>query len=478
MISRSIYGEFRKACRRYSSVTAVSEGEEKICYSDLQKSVDDLAERLAGLGIGAKSRVTVRLNQSASQIRIFYALNAVGAVICMIHPSVTDATEYMRETGSDVLVSEDEKGSFVITPEGKYYTEELSRVSPKKIKGRNRRGVSVCLMSGGTSSAPKTVCLTDGNFNALSAGIRKLFGRDELCGRKALFALPVYHGFGLCLNMHTFLTMGITLYPVKSFGSYLADFITENGIEILCGVPALYNIMLREIGRGSRDLSFLKLCFVGGDRAGKLVDRFNDLVSSCNSDAKLCEGYGLTECSSVCSLNLPGRYRAGSVGIPLPGVRIKIFSEKNLSRASKYGEIRVKGRTVMQGYLDVRRHRGWLKTGDLGYIDDEGFLHFVERRKRMVKINGANVFPSETESAITEIDGVENAVVVTETDDEKGAGLTAYVVASEDITPDIIKAALKKRLEKWSVPESIIMVDRIPETAIGKKDFLTPGKRD
>jgi len=312
--------------------------------------------------------------------------------------------------------------------------------------------------------------------------------------------LPLFHGFGLCMGMHTMMCNAITSILVPLFTpDSLAKVILKQRPSFIAAVPTLYEGILKSTLLEKADLSFLRCCFCGGDSLSPdLKDRFESFIQSRGSKISLREGYGLTETVTVCCVNPEVKCKRESVGLPLPDMNMKIIEPNTRTEiaAGMQGEICVTGPTVMLGYLGdpegtaeaVRLHDDgllWVHTGDYGYMDEEGFFHFTQRLKRIIKVSGIPVFPSQIETVISRVAGVDAVCAIAAPDPYRMHVVKAIVVASgkkseidlNKVKEDIVAACIEQ-LIPYARPAAIEFRDSLPETLVGKIDYVTLEKEE
>ena len=254
--------------------------------------------------------------------------------------------------------------------------------------------------------------------------------------------------------------------------------------NILCGVPTLYDYISKQKFRKD-ELKCLKLVVCGGDAMSQpLKDKVNTFLKENGSDADIRIGYGLTESSGVVSLSPAGVSEANVVGLPFPDTYFKVI-DINTGKEKKRGEdgeICISGPNIMLEYLDepeetkntltVDKGITWLHTGDIGFIDSKGLVHYKSRLKRMIITSGYNVYPANIESILIEHEAVLNCAVIGVPDDSRGEIVKAYVVLKEGKNPFVTKMSiqkyLKKYLAKYEIPREIEFINELPKTKLGK----------
>jgi len=367
-------------------------------------------------------------------------------------------------------------------------------VRPAAVK-RNPKQMSVILYSGGTTGTPKGIMLSDWNFNALTQALNWQIPGGVAPGDKVLTILPLFHGFGLGVTANFFLTRGGCCILVPKFSAdEVVKVLLKKKPQFMAGVPTLFEALSVHPKIRKVDFSHLKGCFGGGDKIPETVKkRFDEVLSAGGASVELIEGYGLTETVTACTVLPTGEYRSESIGIPLPGILAKVVKPETEEEApnGEEGELCITGPTNMIGYINqpeetsavIRRHadgREWVHTGDLCFIDTDGFIYFRMRLKRMVKVSGIAVYPPRVEEVLRGHEAVRDVCVVGVPDPYKMNVLRAYVVLSEaaekdrlsgrpeeKIAAEILQWASDK-LNRWSLPKDIIFRPELPLTRVGK----------
>ena len=333
--------------------------------------------------------------------------------------------------------------------------------------------------------------LSNSNFNAF--GIQAVLTlRDVKAGDKILAILSIFHGFGLGVCVHVSFCFGACSVLIPQFNAKkFTSIIKKNKPTMLFGVPTLYDALIKAKGMDKIDFSFLKYAVSGGDTLPeKLEKSVNDFLAAHNSTVKICEGYGMTEGLAALSLSVAENYKSRTIGKPLIGTEMCIVEPgtTNVLPAGEDGELCVSGPTVMIGYRNnpeetqntLRTHADgkiWLHTGDMAAIDADGFVHYKLRIKRMMITSGFNVYPTQIESVIEELDYVEKCVVVSVPHQYKKEVAKAYIVfkngkEKSEETQTEIREYCKKKLMHYSVPYKYEFVDLLPKTAYNKIDFM------
>jgi long-chain acyl-CoA synthetase len=338
--------------------------------------------------------------------------------------------------------------------------------------------VAVIQYTGGTTGEPKGVMLSHQNIYANACQNRAWFTRAEPGRERLLAIIPFSHSFGMTAVMNFAISLGgeLVIFPRFDLKQMLRA-IERKRVTIFVGVPTLFQAINQCSDVSHYDLSSLKICISGGDSLPRPVQtKFVELTG-----CPLAEGYGLTECAPVvtCSNPLEGIDRLGSCGLPLPETTVEIISLENSRKvlpSGERGEISVSGPQVMLGYwrestatrkclIDGRLH-----TGDLGWMDADGFLYFVDRIKEVISVHGYKVYPRNVEDSIRLHPAVIDVAVIGVPDPIRGQAPKAYVVLAEgtQLSEDEIHAFLADKLSPFEIPRSFEFRGDLPKSVAGK----------
>jgi len=515
----------------------------KQSYRAFAEQIRACARGLITAGITKGSRITICMPNTPQSVIVFYALNLIGAVSCMIHPlsAQEEQVRYINSSGSTAILTLDQFGDNIaeIMPRTSAKLLILSGIEDglkgikkpayKLTKGRKIKrsptsegilrytdliknghvykgeinsdmhgeDVAAILYSGGTTGLSKGVMLTNLNINALAMQTAAA-GDCVVPGYKMLAILPIFHGFGLGVCIHTALITGATsiLIPQFSIKTY-AKLLRKYKPHYIAGVPTLYEAMLRMKNIEKLDMSQMQGVFCGGDTLTvELKNKVDDFLKKHGSKEQIREGYGLTESVSANCLTPRTFHKEGSIGIPYPDMYIKIVkrgTEEELPYGEE-GEIAISGPTVMKGYDNneeetaqtLKTHddgRIWLHTGDLGMMDEEGFLYFRQRIKRLIISSGFNVYPSQVENLIESHEAVQVSCVIAVPDDFHMQRIKAFIVLRDGMEPtDEIKSSIqnhcRNNLSKYAMPREFEYRNELPKTLIGKAAYLELEKEE
>jgi len=331
---------------------------------------------------------------------------------------------------------------------------------------------AVILYTSGTSGEPKGVCLSYQNLSSDADG--SIAAAKLTADHRFLGILPLFHTFGLTAMLIVPITLGATvcLMPRFQLAGVIKE-IREQRISIMMCVASMYSAMLRLKSCTKEDWASVIYAVSGGEALPDAVyhgfrERF---------DRTLIQGYGLTETSPVVSLDLPWSHRMGTVGRPIPGVRVQAFDDNSAALASgQVGELWVGGPTVMQGYYNKPAEtaavmsNGWFKTGDMGIVDADGYVSITGRKKELIIVGGENVYPREIESVLDQHPAVAESAVIGEMDSSRGEVVVGYVVPKDGATvTDIeLREFCRDKLANYKVPRRVIVRADLPRGPTGK----------
>jgi long-chain acyl-CoA synthetase len=339
------------------------------------------------------------------------------------------------------------------------------------------RDVAVLQYTGGTTGTPKGAMLTHANLSANVAMMRAWALNCSEGEERVMGVLPFFHVFGMTTVMNFAISIGAEMVLMPRFEILQAlKLINATKPTVMPGVPTLFNAMMLHPKLKKYDLSSLKFCISGGAALPVELKREFEKLSGC----KLVEGYGLSETAPVATCNpIMGPVREGSIGLPLPGTILSIRKLDNPAveaALGESGEICIAGPQVMAGYWmrpeeTANAFEGkFFRTGDVGYMDEEGYTYIVDRIKDIVICSGFNVYPRRIEEAIYEFPAVEEATVLGAPDPYRGETPVAFVKLreGEHATAEEIFAFLEPKLSKIEMPSAIEFRDSLPKTLIGK----------
>ncbi len=529
----TMYEKVEAVANKYPNYIAFDFMGKPTTYKEFTKSVELCAKSLSMLGIRENDKVTIAMPNCPQAICMFYAVNLIGAISNMVHPlsSEKELEFYINESESATVVTLDQfyhkfeairentcakniiiarirdalsqpiRWGYMLTEGRKiekipddapviFWEDFLkfgkTRFFDIKVKRKGDDPATI-LYSGGTTGTTKGILLTNKNFNALS---QQIIATNPMFrpGDRMLSAMPLFHGFGLGVCIHSMLSEGgrCILVPRFTPESY-AKLITKYKCNFIAGVPTLYEALLRLPKFDKADLSSLKGVFSGGDSLSiELKKKLDKFLYDHKAVVQVREGYGTTETVTACCLTPPHMHKEGSIGLPFPDTYIKIVkpdTDKEVPYGEE-GEILLAGPTVMKEYIKhpeetaqtLRKHKDgltWVYTGDLGVMDEEGFVFFKGRSKRMIITSGYNVYPAQLENIIDACDIVSMSCVIGVPDPYRMQKVKAYIVLKNGVpaneqTKDAIKAYCQKHIAKYAMPREFEFRNELPKTLVGK----------
>ena len=531
---KTIYQMVKAAAERNPKLPAYEFMGKKTTFAQFMQKIDETAQAFLAMGIKKGDRVTICMPNCPQTVIMFYAVNLVGGIANMVHPlsSEKEIEFYLKESGSICALTLDQfyhkfeairqnveslnnviiasikdelskpiKVGYMLT-EGrkiqkipadapinrwKEFMQMGTRYRWKYKVHKEGKDPAVILYSGGTTGITKGILLSNLNFNALGQQIiaTNLMFRP---GDRMLAVMPMFHGFGLGVSIHSMLSQGgrCVLVPRFTPQSY-AKLILKHKCNFIAGVPTLYEALLRVPTMDGADLSFLKGVFSGGDSLSiELKKKFDKFLYDHKAVIQVREGYGTTETVTACCLTPTNIYKEGSIGLPFPDTYIKIVKPDTDEEVpyGEEGEILLAGPTVMKEYMNnpeetaktLRKHADGLScvyTGDLGSMDEQGFIYFKGRAKRMIISSGYNVYPGQLENILDAHEKVQMSCIIGVPDAYKMQKVKAFVtlkpgVPADDNTKQELLAYCRKHIAKYAMPYDIEFRDELPKTLVGK----------
>ncbi|MBI2184885.1 MAG: long-chain fatty acid--CoA ligase [Thaumarchaeota archaeon] len=493
-MDQTILQMLERTVDRFPNKTFMIVKGQAVTYQTLASEVSRAASRLARLGVKQGDRVCLYLGNRPEFIYLHFGTLKLGAIVVPINVTYRrrELAYIPENSGAKIFVTDDfgwqyffdakgELGSVQHTiivsdkppPHDSYSYNQLpyqqTTFESVSIKPDD---IAAIIYTSGTTGRSKGAMLTHRNFTSNIhdlAQVWKWTSSDRL-----LLGLPMFHVHGLGVVLHGVVYTGGSLVLMERFDAARAlQLISEHRCNVFMGVPTMYSMLLEVEEPLKYDLSHMRL-FVSGS-APLPVKVFRNFKEKYGFE--IVERYGMTETIMNISNPVEGTRKPGSVGLPLPNVQVKIVDQTGKTAPSKeVGEIMVKGSNVMKGYWnmeDATRETfvdKWFKTGDLGYVDDDGYILITGRKKEMIIISGFKVYPREVEDVLSEHPKVKEAAVIGVSDQLKGERVKAFVVPQPGTPPseeELIKHC-RKILASFKTPSSITIIDTMPRTASGK----------
>ena len=503
-------------------------------YDQFIRRIERAARALWAFGVRPGDAVTICLPNIPQALDCFYAVNRMGAVANMVHPlsAQNEIVYYLNVAESAVIVTVDlfyEKVAAAVADADHPVTILVCRMQeelPPHLallylikKGKDylkfprlphllwseflKRGdgdielpapafekyrTAAILYSGGTTGVPKGICLTDLNFNACAMQAMEAMQVAFRTGLTILSCMPLFHGFGLGINIHTVLIHGACCILMPTFNpKTYAQMLRRKKPNFIAGVPTIFEALLHMPQLDSLDMGFLMGMFCGGDSLSvELKKKIDAFLQAHHAHIQVREGYGLTECVTASCLTPKDDYREGSIGLPFPDTVYAIVKPGTAEflPPRTEGEIILKGPTLMTGYLKNPQETAetlrvlpdgdtWLYTGDLGYMDEDGYVYFRQRLKRLIITNGYNIYPGQLENVIDSCPEVAYSCVIGVKDPRRMQRVKAFIVPREGQIPgEELKRRIMDQLSlhvaKYALPREIEFRTELPKTLVGK----------
>ena len=536
----SMFSLIKETADKYPNNIALEFQNKKTSFSDFISIIELTAKSLTEIGIKKGDFVSIVAPNTPQALISVYAINRIGAIANMIHPllSTNEIKKFVEHVNSKAIITFDmlynklseikwetthkptiilariadalplyvkplylitNKVSVEINPEHNviYLNNFLQkgRKFSKELPEDDGKGddIAAILYSGGTTGIPKGVMIHNRAFNCMAIQAEEIKRDDTVnaAGKKALAVMPVFHGFGLAMCMHVMLYFGMHVFLVPKFDfKACSDLIFKKKINHVYAVPALFEALSRTEEIEKRDLSFLEMVAFSGDKCSeKLLKRMNNYLKKGGSSEQMTEAYGLTECLSAACISPFFAHKKGSTGLPLPDNEIKICKIGTHEEVpiGEDGEICITGPTQMKGYykneaetnIALQLHddgKKWLHTGDIGCMDEEGYLYYRQRYCKMIITSGYNVYPTQIEEVINECPGVALSCVIGVPDRTLGQRIVAVVQpASMNADLEELRKKIYEKCEKnvadFALPKEIVFREEFPKTAMGKVNF-------
>ena len=510
---------FDKACDADPGRRAVVFYGREITYRELRDAVDRLANALAAMGLGKGDRVALFLLNSPQYIIAYFAALKCGATVTPISPVYTshEVRHQLQDSGARGVICQDVlyekvgkagvKLDFVVVTQVGEYLPALKRLFSAKAPGipsspeihwlqdllkkhppeppavtiDPRVDLAALPYTGGTTGNPKGVMLTHYNLMAAQAAGQAAFPVFERGKEVILAFLPFFHIYGQAVIMLNGIAQGnlLVLFTTPDTEAILAA-IERYRATVFYGVPTLYEYLKDHKDTGKVNWKRLKLVLSGADTLHESTMQ----GWSARTGSTITEGYGLTECSAASHINPMHRPKAGSFGCPLPNVSAAVMNPdtREFVEPGEVGELLLAGPNVMQGYWGMPEETArifleaggarWMRTGDLVSMDEEGYFHYYDRAKDLIKHKGLSIFAKDVEDVLYAHPHVKAAGVIGVPDAATGQLIKAIVVLQADsrgkLTEDEIKSYCREQLAAYKVPHIVEFRGELPKTDVGK----------
>ncbi|MFH1075705.1 MAG: AMP-binding protein [Pseudomonadota bacterium] len=473
-----------KSSNRFPDKIALLANDYEITYSELATQIARLASVLQQRGMEKGDRVAIALPNRPEFVVAYFAVIHAGGVAVTLNPSATayELNYYLNDSGAKIFITcsrkahlwEELKGKVpahtIIVCDGKSdsFEQLIASAQPMPAVDVAPSDPAVIIYTSAMQGFPLGALLSHHNLIGNAEAIRAFEGIDS--EDRSLAVIPLFHAFGATLNMLSMMKYGGSIALVERYEKErFPELLEKYRITYMGGVPLMYLTMLENGNARKYDLSSVRLFYSGGCAAPlDMVPRFQERFGIC-----ILDGYGLTEAAPIVTSNRMStkEIKNGSVGLPIPGCAIKILDNSGVEcKTSEIGEVMVSGPNLMLGYFKKPEatstvlNKGWLDTGDIGYLDEDGFLFLTGRTKEMIITNGLNIYPKEVEKVIRMYPDVEDAVVFGRPDLMNSELAHAFVVKKSGNgtrEQEIIKF-LKIYLAPYKIPRTITFVDNLP----------------
>lgn len=489
----------RSNAQLFPKRTAIAFKDEKISYEELENRILRCAQGLSDLGVKKGATFALVLRNSPEFVILSMALSKIGAISVPINflekadrlelilndakaEGVLTAKEFYRHVATAAKKVPTLKHFYFREGDHKEFKAFASLIGEKKWSDPNQSepdDLMMLLYTSGTTGQPKGVMLTHKNF---LANIDQCMGAIKLSDKdRFLCLLPLFHSFSWTTCFLIPMKLGAMTVIIESLLPFdpVIKAIWHHKVTLFVAVPQIYAALSARVqGAKALLLRFLnpvRVCICG---AAPLQENTH-IAFEKTFGVTLVEGYGLTEASPVVCLNPTEKRKVGSVGKPLPGIALELRDDDGkLVAKGGIGEIWVKGDNVMKGYYnkpDESRESltadGWLKTGDMAEIDDEGYVKIVDRKKDLIIVKGLNVYPQEIENVISLDPAIKEVAVIGKPDKESGDEIIrAFITVKEGASVEKSKlfALCRERLAAYKIPKDIVVLDEMPKNALQK----------
>ena len=530
--NKNCYQYLRECTEIYDDVYMMQHFGVKYYRSKIFSDMDALAGYFQKeMGLKRGDVFTIFMPTTVQSIIAFYALNSIGVITNFVHPLMStdflkeqleavgskgvmildllakDHIKTINDSGLPCLVccssdySEGYKKYGCKFAEGLvkklypkynksyYYKDAIAKgIKPDQVMD-NGDDLGAYLNGGGTTGKSKTIKITSKSINELVWRVSDL---DEIKapGEEAeVIVLPLFHCFGLCIGIHMAMCNSARIIPMMQFDAKLfVKLMKQNRVAGFVGIPLMFQKLMRQKGFDGPHLKNIRVMFCGGDDVSDgFIDEFNTYFEKWGATGRLRQGYGLTETNSVCTTNSNDDFRRGSVGKALRGVTVELWDDNHKPVPNgEIGEFAISGPTIMEGYhadgeaddygiYTDENGKKWVLSGDLGYKDDDGYYFFSGRKKRLIIIAGYNVYPTDIEKVVGELDFINECCAVQGWENGKSmVRLYASLRKSgdEEEYKRKICETCDSNFSKFYIPRDIIFVDELPQTPLMKIDFM------
>lgn len=491
-MSATLVGFLRESALRHPEACALEAAGEETSFAALWSRAVDLASALARSGVDPGDRVALALPNSVAYVAAFYGALMAGAVVVPMNTAARsrDLDAWLRHSGARVVIAEPRNRELDICLEQSASSRLVLRVnandgsiagpvaaggSPRELPEPLPGQQAAILYTSGTTGRPKGVLLSHGNLASNAAAIvayLRLKGQDSIVN-----VLPFYYSYGNSV-LHSHIMAGARLILEANFvyPHSVVDTLARRRATGFSGVPSTFSLLLARVSLQDYDLTSLRYVTQAG---GPMPPAVGQRLRAALPGTAVVIMYGQTEATARLTWLPPGDLdrKIGSVGIPIPGVDVQVrLEDGRRAGPGEEGEVWAHGPNVMLGYWNDQEatasvlRDGWLRTGDSGYMDEEGYLFLKGRRSDIIKVGAHRIHPGEVENTVMELDGVDEAAAIGVDDELLGQVIKVFVVArpGSGVTPMRVQAHCRDQLASYKVPKHVEMVGALPRTTSGK----------
>lgn len=492
----SLYGILTESEKKYSEHTAITFGGTLITYKDLKSRVDRLAGSFEEMNVKKGERIGLMVGNHPDYIVAYYAAHALGLIVVQINPAYTTRELLQIVTDSEVsyIVADSVSLKTVRQLKGIYQFKQIitSQVNESTLRIEDliesdsklenpvsidiEEDVAVIQYTGGTTGVIKGAMLTHKNLVTNVHQSFAMYSQKVALGEEVvLAATPLYHVYAMTSAMNLGIYMGGNILLIKKFNvDVVMNAIKKYQPTFFPGVPQMYISFVNYPKAEEYGLNCFKVCSSGSaPLPSEVMRKFENI-----SGTKILEGFGMSETSPTTHRTpTSGDVKVGSIGIPVPDTDSRIVDQDhNELGVNAVGELLIKGPQVMKGYWNNEvvtnnaLKNGWLHTGDLSIMDEDGYFYIVGRKKEMIIAGGFNIYPQEIENVLFQHPDVNESAVVGIPDPEKGEIVKAYITPKDGCLIDLeeLKGYCYQNLTPYKVPKLFEIIDVLPRNTVGK----------
>jgi len=484
----NIYSWLKDHAKTRPDKAALRYRDAKVSYAELFSLTGRLGTALRNAGVGRGDHVTIVLPNTPEFVIAYMATVGIGAVAVPVNPSFTsrELAHVLKDSDSRAIVTEASRVSstyadirdqhpldiVVTTGEEGNFSQWTSGPDRGIVEDMEPDDTAAMIYSSGLTGYPMGAMLTQRNLDHNSDLMRRCADADDT--DSTLTLIPCFHSFSASVNMLSMLRYGGTAYLMRGLDfKELQSVLMQGAITAICAVPTLFYGLVHHPDLQEADYTHMRILIAGGSALS--MEIYTAFKERFHADIR--QGYGITEASPVCAFNdPPAPLEARSIGRPVPDVQVRIIDEQGRTlKPHEKGEILFHGPNIMKGYYKREKEtreiirNGWLHTGDLGYVDEDGYIYITGYKKEMVITSGFNVYNKEVEKVLNSIPGIKDSAITGVPDLMRGAIIKAYVVADDHaLTENDVKKLARRMLASYKTPRKVEFVSEIPRDKNGK----------